>query len=74
MGPVTSAPAHCGGLRAPALNSQGRIWFGEPEFGRIGLFDPLTETWKSWRAPTPGGRPIEIYSFMRGLDTHQASA
>lgn len=51
------------GLRRMALDSQGRIWFGEHEFGSIGLFDPRTETWRSWRAPAPGGRPIEIYSF-----------
>jgi virginiamycin B lyase len=51
------------GTRRMALDSQGRLWFGEHEHGSIGMFDPKTETWKSWRAPANGGRPIDIYSF-----------
>jgi len=51
------------GLRRMAIDSRGRIWFGEHEFGSVGMFDPRTRRWKSWRAPANGGSPINIYSF-----------
>ena len=51
------------GLRRMALDSKGNIWFGEHEWGSIGMFDPRAGAWKSWRAPDNGGLPVHIYSF-----------
>ncbi len=44
------------GLRAIALDSHGNIWFSEREFGSLGMFDPRTRRWRSWRAPAHGGK------------------
>jgi len=44
------------GLRAVALDSHGNIWFSEHEFGSLGMFDPRTRRWRSWRAPANGGK------------------
>ena len=44
------------GLRAIAFDSHGNIWFSEREFGSLGMFDPRTRRWRSWRAPAHGGK------------------
>ncbi len=43
------------GPRAIAFDSHGNIWFSEREFGSLGMFDPRTRRWRSWRAPAHGG-------------------
>jgi virginiamycin B lyase len=43
------------GLRAVAGDSRGNIWVTEYEFGAIGMVDPRTQRWKSFRAPANGG-------------------
>ena len=50
------------GLRRLALDSKGGVWFSEHEFGSLGLFEPRSKRWTSWRAPANGGRPSEIYA------------
>jgi virginiamycin B lyase len=50
------------GLRALATDSKGNIWVAESEFGSIGMFEPRTQRWRSFRAPANGGAP-------RGLAT-----
>ncbi len=37
------------------IDAQGIVWFCEYEAGKIGRFDPKTETFKEY--PLPGGRP-----------------
>ena len=37
------------------IDAQGNVWFCEYEGGKIGRFDPKTETFKEF--PLPGGRP-----------------
>lgn len=43
------------GLRALATDSRNNVWFAEYEFGAIGMFDPRTQRWRSFRAPANGG-------------------
>jgi len=43
------------GLRALAIDSKGNVWVAEHEFGSIGVFEPRTQRWKSFRAPANGG-------------------
>jgi virginiamycin B lyase len=45
------------GLGAIALDSRGNVWFAEHEFGSLGMFEPRTKRWRSWRAPANGGSP-----------------
>src|SRR5262245_47101765 len=52
------------GLRALALDSHGNIWFAEYEFGGIGMYDPRSRRWRSWRAPDQGGGPLGINAVM----------
>ena len=35
------------GLRRMALDSKGNVWFGEHEWGSVGMYTPRTGTWKS---------------------------
>lgn len=51
------------GTRRMALDSKGNVWLGEHEWGSVGMYNPRTRAWKSWRAPDNGGRPIQIYAF-----------
>jgi virginiamycin B lyase len=50
------------GVRRIALDSRGNIWFSEHEFGSIGLFEPHTRRWRSWRAPANDGRAYGTYA------------
>jgi virginiamycin B lyase len=48
------------GLRGLAVDSHGNFWFAEHEFGGIGMYDPRSRRWRSWRAPDNGGSPLGI--------------
>jgi virginiamycin B lyase len=50
------------GVRRIAFDSRGNVWFSEHEFGGIGVFDPRTRRWRSWRAPANGGKAYGTYA------------
>jgi streptogramin lyase len=35
------------------IDSEDRAWFGEYYANTVGMFDPKTEKFKEWKAPTP---------------------
>jgi len=42
------------------MDSQDRLWFGENNADRIGMFDTRTERFQEWPAPTPGSWPYDV--------------
>ncbi len=48
------------GMGAIALDSRGNVWFAEHEFGSLGLFEPRSRRWRSWRTPANGGNPYGV--------------
>ena len=42
------------------MDAQGRLWFGENNADRIGMFDTKTERFQEWVAPTPGAWPYDV--------------
>ena len=44
------------------MDAQGRLWFGENNADRIGMFDTKTERFQEWLAPTPGAWPYDVTS------------
>ena len=42
------------------MDAQDRLWFAEYRGNRIGLFDPATERFQEWEAPTAWSAPYDI--------------
>ena len=49
-----SLPQNNSGLMRPAIDSQGRLWFGEMSRNYLGSFDPQTS--KFWQETPPNGK------------------
>jgi streptogramin lyase len=48
------------------MDSADRIWFGENNGDRIGMFDTTTGQFREWRAPTPGSWPYDATADRNG--------
>ncbi len=49
------------GARRVWSDSQGRLWISEWDAGQLGMYDPMTETWREWRLPGNSPRPYAVY-------------
>jgi virginiamycin B lyase len=56
-------PPTAGLPRRIQVDTDGMVWFGEFQAGKIGRFDPKTKTFKEWTLPGPDATP---YAF--GVD------
>ncbi len=48
------------------MDSQDRLWFGENNGDRIGMFDTRTERFQEWTIPTPGAWPYDVTADKNG--------
>ena len=48
------------------MDAEGRLWFGENNGDRIGMFDTRTEQFQEWPAPTPGAWPYDVTADKNG--------
>ena len=48
------------------MDAQGRLWFGENRADRIGMFDPRTERFQEWPAPTKESWPYDVTADKNG--------
>jgi streptogramin lyase len=48
------------------VDKQDRLWFGEYQANRIGMFDPKTERIQEWEIPTPFSGPYDVYPDKYG--------
>jgi streptogramin lyase len=48
------------------MDEQDRIWFGENNGDRIGMFDTKTGRFQEWPVPTPGSWPYDVTSDRNG--------
>ena len=54
------------GPRRVSVDSQDRVWFGEYYANKLGMFDPKTEQFKEWTAPTPWVGPYPAKTDKNG--------
>jgi virginiamycin B lyase len=59
-----TVPTPGGYERRLAFDSKGILWFGEYENGKVGRFDPKTETFKEY--DLPGGK--DVFPYAIGID------
>ena len=48
------------------MDAQDRLWFGENNGDRIGMFDTRTERFQEWPVPTPGAWPYDVTADKNG--------
>jgi imidazolonepropionase-like amidohydrolase len=48
------------------IDAQERLWFGENNADRIGMFDTRTERFQEWAVPTPGAWPYDVTADKNG--------
>jgi streptogramin lyase len=71
-------PAKGEGCRRGHLDAQGRVWCGDFNGNRLGMFDPKTEKVTEWEMPTPWTRPYDAqyddkgYAWTAGMDNDLA--
>jgi virginiamycin B lyase len=63
---VLQPPTHDQGARRIWSDSQGRVWFSEWNAGKLGLYNPFTNSWKEW--PLPGSNPQPYAVFVDDKD------
>jgi virginiamycin B lyase len=63
---VLEPPTHDQGARRVWSDSQGRVWFSEWNAGKLGLYNPFTNSWKEW--PLPGSNPQPYAVFVDDKD------
>jgi virginiamycin B lyase len=49
------------GARRVWSDSQDRVWFSEWNAGKLGLYDPFTNTWKEWQLPGNNPQPYAVF-------------
>jgi virginiamycin B lyase len=54
------------GARRIWADSKGRLWVSEWNAGQVGLFDPVSNSWKEWKLP--GTRPQAYAVYVDELD------
>ncbi|MGH6946733.1 MAG: virginiamycin B lyase family protein, partial [Kiloniellales bacterium] len=63
---VIEPPTPDQGARRVWSDSKGRIWVSEWNSGQVSLYDPVDETWNSWKLP--GERPRCYAVYVDGRD------
>ena len=49
------------GARRVWPDSIGRVWFTEWNVGKLGMYDPVTNTWKEWKLPGQNAQPYAVF-------------
>jgi virginiamycin B lyase len=63
---VLEPPTYDQGARRVWSDSQGRVWFSEWNAGKLGLYNPFTNSWREW--PLPGSNPQPYAVFVDDKD------
>jgi virginiamycin B lyase len=58
---VLEPPTTGQGARRVWSDSRGRIWVSEWNAGRLGMYAPLSRSWREWRLPGAGPQPYAVY-------------
>ncbi|MGA8483172.1 MAG: hypothetical protein WB706_02130 [Nitrososphaeraceae archaeon] len=58
---VLQPPTQDQGARRVWSDSQDRVWFSEWNAGKLGMYDPFTNTWKEWQLPGINPQPYAIF-------------
>jgi len=64
---VIEPPTKRQGARRVWSDSKGRIWVSEWHGGRLGLYDPASETWREWLLPGEDPQPYAVYVDDRDI-------
>ena len=57
---IFKTPTPRSGPRRGMMDAQDRLWFGENNGDRIGMFDTRSERFQEWKVPTPGAWPYDV--------------
>src|SRR5206468_13129341 len=63
---IIEPPTRDQGARRVWSDSKGRIWVSEWNAGQVAVYDPASDTWRSWRLP--GNRPQAYAVYVDGKD------
>jgi len=63
---IYKTPTPGSGPRRGMMDAQDRLWFGENNGDRIGMFDTRKEVFQEWAAPTPGTWPYDVTADKNG--------
>ncbi|MGB8159717.1 MAG: hypothetical protein WCE93_06175 [Nitrososphaeraceae archaeon] len=58
---VLQPPTQDQGARRVWSDSQDRVWFSEWNAGKLGMYNPFTNTWKEWQLPGINPEPYAIF-------------
>ena len=58
---VLQPPSQDQGARRIWSDSQDRVWFSEWNEGKLGLYNPFTNSWKEWQLPGNYPQPYAIF-------------
>lgn len=64
---VIEPPTKRQGARRVWSDSKGRIWVSEWHRGRLGLYDPASESWREWLLPGEDPQPYAVYVDDRDI-------
>ena len=58
---IIEPPTKDQGARRVWSDSKGRIWVSEWRSGQVSVYDPASDTWRSWRLPGDGPKTYAVY-------------
>ena len=58
---VLQPPTQDQGARRVWSDSQDRVWFSEWNAGKLGMYNPINNTWKEWQLPGNSPQPYAIF-------------
>jgi virginiamycin B lyase len=58
---VLDPPTQEQGARRVWPDSTGHVWFTEWNVGKLGMYDPVTNTWKEWKLPGQKPQPYAVF-------------
>src|SRR5215207_2858120 len=58
---VLRPPTRGQGARRAWSDSRGRIWISEWNAGKVGMYEPRTNSWREWRLPGSNPMPYAVY-------------
>jgi virginiamycin B lyase len=58
---IIEPPTEDQGARRAWSDSKGRIWVSEWNSGQVSVYDPASDTWRSWRLPGDGPQTYAVY-------------
>ena len=56
-----ATPTQDQGARRVWPDSQDRVWFSEWDAGKLGMYNPINNTWKEWELPGNSPQPYAIF-------------